>query len=537
MTEPAPDKRAEWLILAGIMLVLGVLRFSLQSGPGPYGVDGSYYAQVARNLYEGRGLVTSVCLYHQGLDPLPAPTNIYPLWPALLGTVAFVTGFAEAVRDLPRVLYLIALLMLYYVARRIAPARQRIIGSMSVAHLVVLVFGLTPIFFSSTTYPYTEGLAFTLASAALLTSFRLGPMAALAGGALAGMATLTRSQMLMLVAAIIAARGYAALRDRQWKELLLSIVGASLVLVPWLLYVATFVGTFSLKNLYVSYQPTAGIAHYPMGVPTDGIADAVALRLGGVLTAFNPWSSDSFIALFGAVALLVPIAAVHWLVRAAKGGARFSSGVIAVALSGALLTLMLAMLPQTFFRMWLFGWRHGLPLIFLIVLALVELIGFGQRYVRGGAMAVVIISILWGGVMVVRTVLAGPPAGLSAAEQEMSRWLEEQPPSTVVLTTNAQTLSMYSHANFRWATCEGTADMTRALLTLVRTDYVAIYERERNCQFVAGVEDLLQPAARFGVEPNRILLLRRRDGVIGAGSEPGRPQLEPHESLEKPQDQ
>lgn len=503
----AAERRTEWVLLAAILFILSILRFWLHSGPGPYGVDGSYYAQIARNVAEGRGLVTNVCLYHQGLDPLPAPTNIYPLWPVVLGVTGRVVGMDDAIRHLPRLFYLVALIVLYAVARRMAAQQQIIAGPFTVAHLVVVLLGLTPVFFSSTTFPYTEGLAFTMAGVAMLTCFGRGPWYALAGGILSGLATLTRSQMLMLVIAVVVARAITAVREKRWLELFLAPIGAALILVPWLLYVATFQGSFALNNLYVSYHQTPSIPPYQVHSSEGG---STAMRLKGLTTAFNPASKDSFVALFGAVALLVPVAGLHWLMRLWRRTATISPGVLAVFLSGTALSFMLVLAPQRFFREWLFGWRHGLPLIFLIALALIELMGFGHRFVRIGALVVAVMSILWGGAAVMKTVLAGPPSGLRPAERALMQWLNRQPPSTVVLTTNAQSLSVYSRANFRWAACDTPVATTRALLKDVRTDYIALYEHERQCRFAVGIDDVVQPVAMFGQKPRRILLLKRR---------------------------
>ncbi|MGZ8778369.1 MAG: hypothetical protein ACXW31_00485 [Thermoanaerobaculia bacterium] len=528
------SRRNDLLILGAILLALAVLRFSLHSGPGPYGSDGSYYAQIARNFAEGRGLVTNVSLYHQGLDPLPAPTNIYPAWPVVLGAAARVMGLVDAVWHVPRLFYLLALSALYVLVRRIG-GDVGVFGSFNVAHLSVLLMGLTPVFFSSTTYPYTEGLAFTLASLTLLTAFRQEWFAALGGGILAGLATLTRSQMLLLVLAIILVRAYEAVRDGRWKNLVLSVAGVALVFVPWLAYVSTFTGSFALRHLHVSYQQTPEIAPYSMGAPVDGPRDLWLLRLKGALTAFNPFSAHSFVALYGAAALLVPIAAVHSVHRAFRKKLRITPGVLAVAVSGSLLAGMLVLLPQRYFRPWLFGWRHGLPFIFLIVLSLVELIGYGHRYVRTGAIVLAFVSILTGGVNVARTVMAGPPPGPTRAERELLDWLDRQPPSVVVLTTNAQSLSVYTHANFRWAACDDSPAVVESILRKVRTDYVAAYESESACTFGSGLAHLVQREAVFGVEPNRILLLRRRPGVFGPAGSTGDRRGDPHRPLEQPQ--
>src|SRR5438093_1192372 len=73
----------------------------------------------------GHGLVTSVCLYHQGLKRLPAKTNIYPLWPLLLGGAGRVMGMTTAARLLPRLMFLVDLLLLYLLTLRVA---ERTVG-------------------------------------------------------------------------------------------------------------------------------------------------------------------------------------------------------------------------------------------------------------------------------------------------------------------------------------------------------------------------------------------------------------------------
>src|SRR5215210_5972731 len=64
---------------AVIIGVLTVLRMMKGAGGPPYGVDASYYFQLARHIANGEGFVTTVSLYHEGWI-LPSKTTIYPLW-------------------------------------------------------------------------------------------------------------------------------------------------------------------------------------------------------------------------------------------------------------------------------------------------------------------------------------------------------------------------------------------------------------------------------------------------------------------------
>ncbi len=502
-------RRSELLILAALIVALVALRFSLHCGSGPYGVDGSYYLQVARSVAEGRGLMTHVDLYHQGLDPLPAPTNIYPLWPLLLGGTARLIGMTAAVHHVSRVLYVVTLLLLYACTRKITE-RQSVAGPFNAAHLVVLLFGLNSLFFDATTFPYTEGLAFTMATAALLSVFRDHEAWRFVTGVLTGLALLTRSQMLVLAIAIGIALVLAAYRARDWKPPVLFAVGTVITVGPWLVWMTTFARPFSLSLIWASYHQTAAVPAYPLGYPTATALEWLVVRLRGLGVMFRVGDSNSFVALFGAAAFLVPLALLHWIVRVRRERPVIAPPVLAVVLAGSFLSFMLLLTPQQFFRMWLFGWRHGLPLIFLIAVSLVELVAFGKPLVRGAAVLLTTISIVAGAADVIATVRRGPPRGLSPVERQLTSWLDENARGSIVLTTNAQVLAPYSHASFRWATCAEPAHYTRAILDHVRTDYVALYERERDCAFVRGLGDELAPAVMFGRAPNRIMLLRNR---------------------------
>ena len=153
------------VILTTLLVVLGVAIFSQRNGETEFGVDGSYYFQVARHVAAGDGLVTSVCLYHQGLKRLPSKTNIYPLWPLLLGGLGKLIGVTTAARFFPRTLFLIDLVLLYLLVLRINAMSFR---GFDFGHLLVLMFGCNLLFFAAASYPYTEALAFLLIFLALL---------------------------------------------------------------------------------------------------------------------------------------------------------------------------------------------------------------------------------------------------------------------------------------------------------------------------------------------------------------------------------
>src|SRR5205823_936356 len=96
---------------------------------------------------------------------------------------------------------------------------------------------------------------------------------------------------------------------------------------------------------------------------------------------------------------------------------------LAVLLSGAALSFVLIFVHQRFFLQWLFGYRHGLPFILLVMLALVELIGRGEIAARSIAVTVSIISIATGALTIARTSIWHPHAWPPAEEAQLGQWL------------------------------------------------------------------------------------------------------------------
>ena len=477
-----------------------------QTGATEFGVDGSYYFQVARHVADGEGLLTSVCLYHQGLKRLPSKTNIYPLWPLLLGAVGRRTDLIAAAHWLPQLLAAIALVLLYVLT--IAIARERQIAAadwpFDVGHIAVLVLASNPIFFAASTVPYTESLSFVMLFGALVAVGRDGNRGTLAG-AFAALAFLTRSQMIVVAPSIVV----ALLIRRRIASAIAACVAFIIVIAPWIVFLATFVRPFTPMAVLSMYHETTALPAYPLTVIPHGMAEYLSDRVRGLLVAFDPTSALSFVASFGVIALFVPVACVHWLIRTGFG--RLASGIgprtLATALAGALLSGMLIFVHQRFFLEWLFGYRHGLPFILLIALAMIELMD-STSVVRKATLTVVAISIL---TCVITAIRQAPPphAWPPARDAQLAAWLAHNGANGIVLSTNAQVLSAISRANFRWAACDDAPSTTRAMLRLVRTDYVAAYDGEQRCSFLDGLVGRdLRVIAVFGQWPQRLFLMR-----------------------------
>jgi hypothetical protein len=508
-----PDRKRRLIVLALLLAPLVTLHVLHAPRRGPFSNDPSYYLQVARHVATGDGLMSSVSLYHEGLTPLPQPYDLYPLWPLLLGAVGKIAGLIVAANVLPQFFFIFDLYLFYLLTHRLAgdAAIFRYRGeSVDIGHLVVVLVGLNFIFFEATTIPYTEGLAFALA----IGSFLLVESNPGLSGLLAGLSVLTRSQMLVvpvatvfvLAVAWVAARwGAAALggdsggrrgRRRSTENLANYALTVVVVVGGWLLY-ASF------------HRPhRADIPPFELWVHPASLSARVALALRGLGVAFNPASDYSYFHSFGPVVLAA--VAIGWMRSR-------NVTISAVFMTGIVSTLVLSTLEGNFAPRWLFGSRHSLAFVFMLIPALVIAVVNAPRLVRIVALLLAAGSIVHGGMAVLRDPIPDG-SGLSAAENQMVRWLAARQPQATILTTNAQVLSVYAPNNFHWTGCAIDPAKTRLMLQRLPIDYVVVYDYERSCPFVRGLDDLLGSEATFGDMFHRVDLLRVMRKITSTGA-------------------
>lgn len=518
---PAAGRRERLAVLFLILALLCGLKAAYDPGLGRNSLDGAYYYQVARHVAEGDGLTTSVSLYHQGFKTLPHPTNIYPLWPLLLGFAGRVVPLPLAAAVLPEVLYLVSLLLLYPLANRLVVrlggrSEGHLLGCgrvLDLGHVAVMLFGANAVFFNFTSLPYTEGLGFSLTFAALLALDRSAARRSLAwaaaAGALAALAYLARVQMIMVVPAVIGALALSGVRRRDRLAAAgVAAAAAALVVLPWALHLASFVDPFEPRVLYKfgAYRETPEIERFRSLRPIDpGPWSRLGDLAAGLRAAFDPRGGmTSYAGSFGLAAFAVPLALLHlaagrrrW--RALGGTLLRPEGAVVVATAAAAVAMVapLHLLHFRFLWEWRFGFRHGLGFGLLVLVAVAYLLVHGEPLVRRAVLALVAVSLVTGSARTAG-VLTGPRGwGLTPAEQELVAWLDARSPRPTVLTTNAQPLSVYSRAGFHWTECDESAEKTRQMLRLLPIDYVLVYQFEHACPFVRGVPEVA-PVRRFG---------------------------------------
>ncbi len=525
--------RERLVLLALLLLAAAALKAEFSPGLGRNSLDGNYYYQVARHIEEGRGLQTGVSLYHQGLTELPHPTNIYPGWPLLLGWTARFTGLPAAAAVLPELLFLLDLVLLWALANRLG---RRVFGGaepfvlrggrvLDLGHLAVLLFATNPVFFNFTSLPYTEALAFAWSFAALLALDRAAPHGALpapalvwsaAAGGLAGLAFVTRSQAVGVILGVVLALALAGLRQRRYLGgAALAAAAFAVCVAPWAAWLASWVEPFDPRVMLSigAYRELPEIVPFQWNRPATGTWQYLADRASGLWAAFDPTNPTSYVASFGLAAWLVPLAVAG---LAARGHDRWaawraavqpgSAAVVAAVVAAAVQLAPLQLMHTRYLGEWRFGHRHGLALLLLLVPALAYLLDRGPRPWRWAALALAVASLASGGFATASLLGARFPSGLLGPEPELVEWLEARRPRPTVVTTNAQTLAVYSRAGFHWMQCDEDPAKTRLLIERAGVDHVLVYSGQEHCRFHQGIERLT-PVASFGEGRRRITVL------------------------------
>ena len=518
-TAPGRVHAVAWLV--AILVVLAGWKLAVMPGDPPYGIDASYYFQIANHVARGHGFVTTVSLYHEGLV-LPSPSQVYPLWPLLLGYAGRVIGIVRAANLLPPLFYCASLVLLYFLTRAVAlrVGRLRLSDSSyapDAAHLVVLLFGVNVSYFGATSHPYTEGLSFTLAFASFLALHRFVSTSATSwafvAGCAAGLAYLGRSQMIAVAVGTIPVLAIAAWRAARLRRgVIVYAAGAAAMVLPWILHLGRIPGLPFIPR-WKSVATVAVPLYFEPG-EFASTASYFANAFSALANAFSFGSGMSFTRTFGPAALLPPIAAVVVLFAMRRRETRTADDrerivVSALIVAALFVFLVLVFFPAAFGLRHLFGWRHGLTHVFLLIPAVPYLFGRGRIW-RWVTVAVLVVSIALGSRATFLSSRASAQIALHPSEVAAVSWLARHPRPPRVLTTNAQVLGSVSDAHFHWTDCNSPGLTTRGMVERLKIDYVLVYEGEQRCAYVDGIFEYLRGVQKFEDRRTRVYLLAPR---------------------------
>jgi hypothetical protein len=516
-----------------ILLALVPLKTCFDPDIGPRVYDGDYYYGVARLVSEGEGLTTNLSLYFQGFKSFPHRVTSSPVWPLTLGASGRLFGMRMSATQLPELLYFLDLFVLYFLAMALW---RGVVGDAdgwlfrkgwlpNFGHFAVLALATNVVFFRFSSVPNNDALGFlylflalaALHRAALRDSVRI----ALLAGALSGVALLTRAQSLGLVIAIPLVLGWVGLgRGRALRLSGAAVLGFVATMLPWLLYLASWKHPLTLSDMlgFETQRETEELAVFLQTL--EGVTgwDYVWDRLGGLLVAFDWRQKFSYFFHFGALAYTVPLGLLAAGFALLRGRLRpglpldpSQALAVCMTMTGAAMLVPVHLHHASFAQEWLFGYRHGLPLLLLILPAAAYVDRHASSIFRVALLSMLVVTIPLNGLALNKLLHKNYAAGLTPVERELVEWLDAQSPMPAVVTTNSFALSAFSRSGFHWILCESDPLQTLRLLQHSGADYVIVYADERRCGYVFALRDRMRVARAFG--QGEILVLELSDQV------------------------
>jgi hypothetical protein len=308
----------------------------------------------------------------------------------------------------------------------------------------------------------------------------------------------------------------AVREDRLRSRVLVSLAGALAALAvatPWALFLSALPSDSWPRALldFTAYRETPEIPPFELSVATDGPIELLRDRAAGLAVAFSPSHPLSYARSFGMSVYLVPLAAIallwtrastgRWAADADAGPARWSAPATATLLAAAGCLAPVHLHHATYIWEWWFHWRHGLPMIFAIVVALAWLNARAPRWGRafalllvGGALATAPLALA--GVAQEFRVRARGPA---PDEQALLAWVAAQPEAPLLVATRPQVLAAFARGGrYHWIDCRDDAAQLEAMLRHLRVDGVVVYPGEERCRWAPALPARGATPRRFG---------------------------------------
>jgi hypothetical protein len=515
-----PKRFAPYALL--FLILLGMLPLKAQFDPdigrGVY--DGNYYYGIARLISEGQGLQTNLSLYHQGLKEFPHQVTSSPIWPLALGSIGSAFGMRQSATSLPEFLYFFDLILLYFVGLRMWRGVAgdddgwlfRRGGVFDFGHFGVLVLATNVVFFRFSSVPNNDAMGFGVLFAGLLALERAATRDdarfALLAGLLAGLALLTRAQMLGLAVAVPIVLAWVALgRGGLLRMAGASLVGTLVSLIPWVLYLMTWKHPVMLTDVLglETQRETPEVAAFAHTFDQLSGWPYVVDRAGGFLVAFDWREKFSYFYHFATLAYAVPIGMVFALIALVRRHLRIPLRLdpqlalcVCMLGTGIIMLIPVHLHHATFANEWLFGYRHGIPLLLLILPAVAYLDRFSGLVGRIVLTLLLASALVLNGMAMTKLLNKNYSKGLPPVEHQLVRWLDAQSPRPTSISTKAFRLSAFSQTGFHWIRCERPHTETLALLQHANADYVIVRRAERKCPFILRLGQQLEVAKAFG---------------------------------------
>ncbi len=376
-------------------LILGfsvLLKIGLNTQFVDWWYDGGYYAEIARNVAEGRGLVSSVSMFHAGFPSFPFATAVYPAWPYLLGVVARVVPLDVAAVWLPTLFYFGTVALMWPIGRRLLlrPVYAEVPG-LDAGHVLMLLWALQSRFAEYTSRPYTEGMGFFCLALAVWRLLGVVERPSWRGGVEAGLwcvgIMLVRGPFVVVSGAVLLFLWVMVLLpDASRKSRVYTAISATLsaalfaALVQHLWFDTIPNANFGTLVRFDSWVVQPGLTPVNLLVDQASAAELFWDRLSGVGVAFMLGGKHGYFLNFGYAQyapLLLLVALIGDLrARRLAVGALLHPGIrplLLVLFIGFAQLAALQVIHKAVFAEWNFGMRHAIGVLWLFAPPLILL--------------------------------------------------------------------------------------------------------------------------------------------------------------------
>jgi len=361
------------LIIFSVFLFFSKLDKIPESGYASY--DGAFYSDIALHIYNGDGLLTSISSFDQFYKVLPRPTQVYPFWPLVGGSLAHL--FPHSVKFVIRLEFInlifsiFSIYVLYFLILNILKKESS--KKYIYAFIFTIAFNCMATYYYYSIKPYTESLAIFLILLSLLIFFNVLDYAnkkynsfmSFLLGVLLFLSFLTRSQSVISIFVVFLFSVYFLITKQiSKKSFFITWITSLLLLTSYFYYFYLIKAEYFDLSSFFIFQNNYDLSKY---TPLPHVkSNPIYLRILHGLKAFFAFDYTSGVPNSGILIFLLPAT----LIKFKYYNIKFKI----IIITGGFYLLSLLSMEMTITLKWLFGHRHGILVLFLTLFSFLAFI-------------------------------------------------------------------------------------------------------------------------------------------------------------------
>ena len=181
------------------------------------------------------------------------------------------------------------------------------------------------------------------------------------------------------------------------------------------------------------------------------------------------------------------------------------AALLASAWVGGLAVLPLHTVHSLHWRTWAFGWRQGMPLLYLIVPIAIGLFAWNSIVVRAAVLSLLGLSILRCAARTQGVLERHVPTEPLAGYAEVARYLDRVAPTRGTLGIEHQSLAVFTAEPLYWLACWSPPEFAATLIRELPIDRVLLRPGESRCPSLSGIRAQLRPERTFNAHAPMVL--------------------------------